>query len=81
MIPFVLHKRKRNRRGNQEWTIQRNWQHCLHKTQDEDKTKRKYTTPYVLDTTMHKTEKSKIHNTICLGHHYTQTFYHVDNGT
>ena len=24
-------------RGNQEWTIQRNWQHLVHKTQDEDK--------------------------------------------
>ena len=24
------------RRGNQEWTIQRNWQHWVHKTQDED---------------------------------------------
>ena len=25
------------RRGNQQWTIQRNWQHWVHKTQDEDK--------------------------------------------
>jgi hypothetical protein len=25
--------------GNQEWTVQRNWQHWEHKTQDEDKTK------------------------------------------
>ena len=25
------------RRGNQEWTIQRNWQHWVHKTQDKDK--------------------------------------------
>ena len=24
-------------RGNQEWTIQRNWQHLVHKTHDEDK--------------------------------------------
>ena len=23
--------------GNQEWTIQRNWQHGVYKTQDEDK--------------------------------------------
>ena len=22
--------------GNQEWTIRRNWQHLIHKTQDED---------------------------------------------
>ena len=26
-----------NRRSNQEWTIQRKWQHCVHKTQDKDK--------------------------------------------
>ena len=24
-----------------KWTIQRNWYHCLHKTQDEDKKKTK----------------------------------------
>ena len=24
-------------RGNQEWTIQRQWQHWVHKTQDEGK--------------------------------------------
>ena len=28
---------RENRRGNQEWTIQRTWQHWVHKTQDEDK--------------------------------------------
>jgi hypothetical protein len=28
---------KENRRGNQEWTIQRNWQHWVHTTQAEDK--------------------------------------------
>ena len=26
-----------NRRGNQEWTIQRQWQHWEHKTQDVNK--------------------------------------------
>jgi len=36
-------------RGNQERTIQRNWQHWVHKTM-----KKKNTTPYVLDTTIHK---------------------------
>ena len=30
---------RENQRGNQEWTIQRNWQHSLHKTEDEDKKK------------------------------------------
>jgi len=28
---------KENRRGNQEWKIQRNWQHWVHKTQNDDK--------------------------------------------
>ena len=28
---------RENRRGNQEWTTQRNYQHWVHKTQDEDK--------------------------------------------
>jgi hypothetical protein len=36
---------------NQERTIQRNWQHCVHKTQDEDK-QNKNTAQYVLDTTI-----------------------------
>jgi len=26
---------RENRRGNQEWTIGRNWLHWVHKTQDE----------------------------------------------
>jgi hypothetical protein len=30
---------RENRRGNQEWTIQRNWQHWEHKTHDEYKYK------------------------------------------
>jgi hypothetical protein len=25
------------KRGNQEWTLQRHWQHCINKTQDEEK--------------------------------------------
>jgi hypothetical protein len=28
---------RENRRGNQEWTIQRHWQHWVYKTQDKDK--------------------------------------------
>jgi hypothetical protein len=31
-------------KGNQEWTIQRNWQHWVHKTQDEDKQDKKHKT-------------------------------------
>jgi hypothetical protein len=45
---------RENRRGKQEWTIQRHWQHWVHKTQEEN-------------------EQSKKHNTICVGHHFTQT--------
>ena len=37
-IGHTRHRAKTNKtRGNQEWTIQRNWQHWTHKTQDEDK--------------------------------------------
>ena len=35
---------RENRRGNQEWTIQRNQQHWGHKTQDEDKQNKKHST-------------------------------------
>jgi hypothetical protein len=28
---------RETRRGNQDWRIQRHWQHWAHKTQDEDK--------------------------------------------
>jgi hypothetical protein len=44
---------RENRRGNQQWTIQRNWQHWIHKTQDEDK-QIKNTTQHALNTTMSK---------------------------
>ena len=30
--------------GNQKWTIQKNWQHRVHKTQDEDKQNKKHNT-------------------------------------
>ena len=30
-------RRQTQLRGNEDWTIQRNWQHLVHKTQDEDK--------------------------------------------
>ena len=26
---------RENQSGNQEWTIQRDWQNCVHKTQDK----------------------------------------------
>ena len=34
---------REDRFGNQEWTIQRNRQHCAHKTEDEDITNYKNT--------------------------------------
>ena len=38
---FVEHEHelsvRENRRGNKEWTIQRHWQHWIHKTLHEDK--------------------------------------------
>ena len=40
------------RRGNQKWTIQRNWQHRVHKTMESKQTKT--TTQYVLDTPIRK---------------------------
>ena len=30
--------------GKQKWTIQRNWKHRLHKTQEEDKQNKKHNT-------------------------------------
>ena len=44
---------RETRRGNQEWTIQRNWQHWGHQTQNENK-QSKNTTQYLLDTTICK---------------------------
>ena len=41
------------RRDNQKWTIQRNWQHRVHNTKDEEK-QSKNTTQYVLNTTILK---------------------------
>ena len=38
-IGYTRHRTKvrENQRDNQEWTIQRHWQHWVHKKQDEDK--------------------------------------------
>ena len=35
---------RETRRGHQKWTIQRNWQHWVHKIHDEDKPNKKYHT-------------------------------------
>jgi len=41
----ILHIHVReNRKGNKEWTIQRNWQHWELMTQDEDKQNKKHNT-------------------------------------
>jgi hypothetical protein len=45
-------KRFRIPNDNQKGTFQRNWQHMIHNTEDENK---------------------QNHNTICIGHHCTQT--------
>jgi hypothetical protein len=37
VFEMVLINVRENRSGNREWTIQRNWQHWVQKTQDEDK--------------------------------------------
>ena len=81
-----INKQQRNRRGNQEWTIQKNCQHWVHKTQDEDnKTKhhtlcvghyhaqdarRRETKTQKKNTK--KTKQTKKTNKICVGHHYSQ---------
>ena len=39
---MIITNARENRRDNQEWTIQRNWQHWVHKTQDEDKQSKKH---------------------------------------
>jgi hypothetical protein len=48
---FLILYRFEYRRGNQKWTIQRNWQHKVYKTKKKEN---KSTTQYVLDTTLHK---------------------------
>ena len=37
-------KVRENRKGNHERTIQLDWQHCAHKTQEEDKHSKKHNT-------------------------------------
>jgi hypothetical protein len=59
---YTRHRTKvrENQRGNQEWTIQRNCQHWVHKTQDKDKRKPKaqsrMNNPETLATGVHKTQ-------------------------
>jgi hypothetical protein len=48
LFQFLRKKRKsinvrENRRDNQEWLIQKNWQHWIHKTHDQDKHKKNTT--------------------------------------
>ena len=64
------------RRGNQKRTIQRNWQHRLHKTQDENKGQRirkgqlKKDNPEKFAT---RRQTKQPHNTMCVGQRHTQT--------
>ena len=80
-----LIKRKRKPKGNQEWTIQRNWQYLVHKAHDEENTeklatfgtqgtrRRQYRETGNIWYTRHTTKTIQKHNTICVGYHYTQT--------
>jgi hypothetical protein len=58
---------RENQRGNKEWTIQRNWQHWVHKTQDEDKqnNKTQHRDTGNIGHTRHRTKTNKTikHNT------------------
>jgi hypothetical protein len=54
-------------RSNHECTIQRNWQHYVYKTEDENKTNKK--------------KIKNTHNTICVGHHYAQAKTNYVNKT
>jgi hypothetical protein len=56
------------RRGNQQLTIQRNWQHRVHKTK-KNKTVTQYNT------------MCGGHHLMCVGHHYTQTETNNVNNT
>jgi hypothetical protein len=55
---------RENRRGNQQWTIQRNWQHWVQMTPDEDKQNKKHTTQYVLDNTKCKENTNNVQKTL-----------------
>ena len=55
--------------GNQDWKIQRNWQHWVYKTQKEDKQTNKNT---------QKTTKTTHHN---MRHNYTQANTTTVNNT
>ena len=48
---------RENRSGNQEWTIQKHWQHWAYKTQDEDNLKKKKKK----NSTQHYTKKVEQH--------------------
>jgi hypothetical protein len=38
-----INVREHRRNNKKKWTIQRNWQHWVHKTQEEDKQSKKQT--------------------------------------
>ena len=41
-----INVKREYRRGNQKWTIQRNWQHLVYNTQEEDKKKQEQNHDY-----------------------------------
>ena len=56
---YVINKRQENRRGYPEWTIQRKWQHCVYKTQDEDKKQTKKKKKTKKEKQQNKTKQNK----------------------
>jgi hypothetical protein len=48
---------RKNIKGNQEWTIQRKLQHCVHKTQEEEKQNKKHNTEQQQNVGHHSMQK------------------------
>ena len=80
MLDITIHRKQDEYKQNKKThTTQYVLDITMHRKQDEYKqNKKKHTTQYVLDITIHrkqgeyKQNKKKPHNTICVGHHYTQ---------
>ena len=57
--------------GNQEWTLQRNWQHRIYKTKTGKANCVEH--HHTQDIARRQTKQTnKTHNTISVGHHHTQ---------
>ena len=59
-----LNQIRENRRGNQEWTIQKNWQHWVHKTKtNKTRGNQEWTIQKNWQHWVHKTKTNKTKNT------------------